>query len=60
MTNKEQIFKIIEEKTDAMQALAVESIELIYNAGYNEEIEAAAKYNDDNCGTAKYIRSLKK
>ena len=38
---KEQILKMIEGRIDTMTALAIESIELIYNAGYNEGIEAA-------------------
>lgn len=40
---KEQLLKLIEGRIETMQTLAIESIELIYNAGYNEGIEAAAK-----------------
>ena len=40
---KEQIFKMIDGRINTMQGLAFECIELIYNAGYNEAIEAAAK-----------------
>lgn len=65
MNGKEQIFKMLEGKIETMQTLAVECIELIYNAGYNEAIEAAAlkvpKYEDDNMNDIREaIRQLKK
>ncbi len=42
MTNKEQILKMIEGRIETMQNLAIESIELIYNAGYNDGVEKVA------------------
>lgn len=63
MTSKEQIFKMLEGRLETMQTMALESIELIYNAGYNEAIEEAAKLAEgNNTGTASanQIRSLKK
>lgn len=56
MTNKEQILKMLEGRIETMQSLAIECIEMIYNAGYNEGIEHAAKYGID----AETIRKLKK
>lgn len=67
MTNKEQILKMIEGRIDTMQNLAIESIELIYNAGYNEGIKTAANLvtsheNYDVVGAAltDMIKELKK
>lgn len=40
---KEQILKLVESKIDTCQQLAIESIELIYNAGYNEGVEDCVK-----------------
>lgn len=40
---KEQILKLIESRIDTMTALVTESIELIYNAGYNESVEDCVK-----------------
>lgn len=60
MTNKEQIFKMIEGRVDTMQTLSLECIELIYNAGYNEGIEAAAKVADSDYHCSEEIRGLKK
>lgn len=59
---KEQVLKLIEGRVDTMTALAIESIELIYNAGYNEGIEAAANMLDkEGSGLpADKIRKLKK
>ncbi len=41
--SKEQIFKQIEGRIDTAQNMMLECIELIYNAGYNDGIEAALK-----------------
>jgi hypothetical protein len=58
---------MIEGRIETMQNLAIESIELIYNAGYNEGIEAAANLvnthkNYDVIGAAltDMIKELKK
>jgi hypothetical protein len=61
MTNKGQILKMIEGRIDTMQTLAMESIELIYNAGYNEALDKAADIasNTDKLLAAK-ILGLKK
>jgi hypothetical protein len=60
-------FKMLEGRIDTMQTLAVECIEFIYNAGYNEAIEAAANLvnsheNYDVVGAAltDMIKELKK
>lgn len=55
---KEQILKLIESRIDAITELASESIELIYNAGYNEGIEAAINLVGPE--DKKHIRKLKK
>lgn len=58
---KEKVFELIASRIDSMQTLAIESIELIYNAGYNEGIEAAIPVaTADYHVTADQIRSLKK
>lgn len=61
MTNKEQVLKLIEGRIETMQTLAIESIELIYNAGYNEGVEAVIPVaTADYHVTAEEIRRLKK
>ncbi len=61
MTNKEQILKMLEGRIDTMTALVIESIELIYNAGYNEGIEACIPVaTADYHITAQELRRLKK
>ncbi len=61
MNTKEQIFKMLEGRIDTMQALAIESIELIYNAGYNDGIEAVIPVaTADYHVTAEELRRLKK
>lgn len=57
---KEQILKMIEGRIDMMTALAVESIELIYNAGYNEGVEDAYRVASETTEYAEEIRKLKK
>jgi hypothetical protein len=58
---KEQIFKMIEGRVDTMQNLMLECIELIYNSGYNEGIEAVIPVaTADYHVTAQEIRKLKK
>jgi len=59
---KEQILKLIDGRVDTMTALAIESIELIYNAGYNEGIEDVVKelIERKKLGTAELIKGLKK
>ena len=42
MTNKDQVLKMIEGRINTMTALAIECTEMLYNAGYNAAIEAAA------------------
>lgn len=64
MKSKEQVFKLIEGRIDTMQALTIECIELIYNAGYNDAIEEAALVvdatNEWGFAIAGKIRELKK
>lgn len=65
MNDKEQILKILEGRIDTMIALVTESSNLIYQAGYNEAIEAAAKEADKlwdhiGKGLSDRIRKLKK
>lgn len=60
MNSKEQIFKMIEGRTETMQTLAVECIELIFNAGYNEAIEAALNEAMSDSEIFEAIRRLKK
>jgi len=42
MTPKEQAFKMIEGKIEAIQTLSIECIDFIYLAAHNEAIELAA------------------
>ncbi len=62
MTNKEQMFKMIEGRIETMQKLAIECIEMIYEAGIldgaNDALESAAKFADGKL--SEEIRSLKK
>lgn len=59
--NKEQMFKLIESRIDTMQSLTLECIELIYNAGYNDGIEAIIPTaTADYHISADEIRRLKK
>lgn len=58
--SKEQVLKLIEGRIETMQTLAIESIELIYNAGYNEGIEIASQHCCTVCKAAENIRELKK
>ena len=55
MTSKELVLKLIEGRIETMQTLAIEIIELLYNAGYNEAIEAAAKWHDNRADIEKDI-----
>lgn len=59
---KEQVLKLIEGRVDTMTALAIESIELIYNAEYNEGIEDALRVLDNYDDKERFveIRKLKK
>lgn len=57
--NKDQAFKILEGRIDVMQTLMIESIEIIYNAAYNEAIEDAIKITEHS-GYAEQIMELKK
>lgn len=61
MTSKEQVLKMIEGRIDTMQTLALESIELLYNAGYNEAIQdVLSNMNSDNFELGEFVRRLKK
>jgi len=55
---QEQIFKMIEGHVNIIQSSLMDSIELIYNAAYNEGLEAAANISEIN--SAANIRKLKK
>lgn len=60
MNAKEQAFKNIEGRIDTIQKLSVECIEYIYDAAWNEAIEAAANVNTTDEYVADEIRKLKK
>lgn len=60
MTPKEQVLKMIEGRIDTMQKLALESIDLIYKAAYNEAIDDAYKIVSETTEFAKEILTLKK
>lgn len=57
---KEQMLKLIDSKIETIQTLAIESIELIYNAAYNEGIEAALSVSGEDSLIFEAIRRLKK
>lgn len=58
---KEQVFKQIEGRIETMQNTMIECIEMIYNAGYNDGIEAVVPVaTADYHVTAEEIRRLKK
>lgn len=63
MTPKEHAFKLISDRIDNISQLAMEGIELIWKAAYNEAIEDAAvsiKYESDGMSHEGIIRKLKK
>lgn len=61
MITKEPALKLIEGRIETIQNLSIECIEMIYNAGYNDGIEKAAKEASgwDNYEEAQ-IKALKK
>lgn len=59
--SKEQVLKQLESRIETMQNTMIECIEMIYNAGYNDGIEAVVPVATfDYHVTAAEIRSLKK
>lgn len=63
MSSKNQILKMLEGRIDTMQNLAIEGIELIWQAAYNEAIEASVNIaQSKGCmfSTTDAIRKLKK
>lgn len=57
---KEKAYSIIEGKINSMQNIAIECIEEIYKAAYNEAIEDAYKIASETTEYADEIRKLKK
>lgn len=59
MTNKEQIFKMIEGRIETMQNLAIESIELIYNAAIDDAIKIAEDADENSSKGYREIKEMK-
>lgn len=62
MTPRQQAFKTIEGKIEAIQNLSIECIDYIYLAAHNEAIEMVAKYLNsmgEEARISEYVRNLK-